>query len=988
MISEIRPGIEAMSSREIETWIAAQLASRLRVGEGAIDRDGPISRLGLDSVDAMEMLGDIEERFGVRLDAEALFDGEPTLAELAMRLASSRGRAPRPSHSVRPAKPVAGRAPGRRAEPSSRRDARPHPFVEYVNPHLGAMLEKLDLAKSFARGEGCYLFDREGRRYLDFIAQYGALPFGFNAKAIWDAVTAVREAGEPSFVQPSFLDAAGELARRLVAAAPAGLGIVTFSNSGAEAIEAAIKLSRAATGRLGVLTTSGSFHGKTLGALSATGNPKYQEGFGAPVAHFDSLPFGDDRALEEAFARKPGYYAALILEPIQGEGGIVEPPPGYLLRAQELARDSGTLLVVDEIQTGLGRTGAMFACESEGLSPDIMTLAKALGGGLMPIGATLCRREIYSQAFATKHSSTFAGNTLACRVGLAALDLLEENDRALILQVAENGARLKAELLSLQARFPEIVTSVRGRGYMLGVELSADRKTWSSSLLGYAAEQDLLAPLVASYLLNVEGVRTAPTLNGSNVLRIEPPLVATWKDCEWFLGAFERTLSTLAKGDTAEFIGHLVGYDGRSAPASRSVRHVSSGRPRSFGAGKTASEGDGRFAFLMHPLDGASYKEFDPGLARLDRDQLRELGRRLVGELSPMSVGEAVVESRAGARASGEFIVVPHDAEELLSRSPEDVLGTIETAARSALARGAGIVGLGGFLSIVTCGGLYLRNRGLPAITTGNSYTVVAAEHAIRETCESRGVQPGGATLAVVGASGAIGRATSIRLASEFSRLILIGNPENAERSRRRLLEVASDVLFHLFRAKPGAESPEGGLLDRLEPLRRLLPRDASRAELMARVRETGAMEDAIVITTNAGDWLPTAEVVVTATSSVDRLIAPENLRSGAIVCDLSRPSNVSEAVERTRSDVQVFAGGVVRLPADSDLGVRFGLDPGYVYACMAETMLLAIERRYQDTSVGLNLDLDTIEELKALSQRHGFEPCVRESEAELAAAI
>src|SRR5262245_47989939 len=234
---------------------------------------------------------------------------------------------------------------------------RDHPFFTHVNPRLGRWMSQLEMDKVFVRGEGCYRDDQSGRRYLDFLAQYGALPFGFNNQYVWRAVEQLRDRFEPSFVQPSYLEAAGELAKRLVNVAPPGMQYVTFANSGAEAVEASIKLCRSRTGRIGVLAAKNGFHGKTLGALSATDKKKYQEGFGAPVEGFDYVPFGDLDALERALDGR--FYAAFIVEPIQGEGGIIEAPTGYLAEAGEICRRSGAKMIVDEIQTGLGRTGAV-----------------------------------------------------------------------------------------------------------------------------------------------------------------------------------------------------------------------------------------------------------------------------------------------------------------------------------------------------------------------------------------------------------------------------------------------------------------------------------------------------------------------------------------------------------------------------------------------------------------------------------------------------
>ena len=221
-----------------------------------------------------------------------------------------------------------------------------HLFTEYVNPHLGRLLEAINMDKRFVRGEGCYLYDADGRRYLDFVAAYGALPFGFNPPEIWAALHEVEASMEPSFVQPSALQAAGELAERLVSIAPAGLRYVTFANSGAEAVEAAIKAVRAATGRMGIISCENSFHGKTLGALSATHRRTYQDAFGAPVPGFAKVPYGDLEALERLLAQHPEAFAGFIVEPVQGEGGIVEPPPGYLRAAQELCRRYGVFFIL------------------------------------------------------------------------------------------------------------------------------------------------------------------------------------------------------------------------------------------------------------------------------------------------------------------------------------------------------------------------------------------------------------------------------------------------------------------------------------------------------------------------------------------------------------------------------------------------------------------------------------------------------------------
>lgn len=841
--------------------------------------------------------------------------------------------------------------------PGTDADSAIHPFDAHVNPHLGAMLRLLKLDKRFVRGDGMELTDADGRRYLDFLSGYGALPFGHNPRPIWDALDAVRRALEPSLVQPSRLDAAGELAARLLAVAP-GFARVTYANSGAEAIEVAIKLARSRTGRRGVLTTKNSFHGKTLGALSATGNPKYQRPFGAPVAGFEHVPFGDLGALEEALAAGADDCAVFLVEPIQGEGGIHVPPPGYLAEAARLCRARGVLFALDEIQTGLGRTGALFEYLREELAPDLLTFGKAIGGGLVPLAGCLSTREVFNEDFGLLHSSTFAGNTLACRVGLAVLDQLDRDGRALIAAVAENGAWLKAGLDALRGRYPDLVREVRGRGYLLGVELGGDRHAWPSSLFGYAASEGHLAPLLAAYLANVERVRVAPTLNGARVLRVEPPLIASRAHCEVFLAAFGRALEALASFDAGRFLGSILDGAPR-APRPRRLTPTVAPAPE---------PGDGRFGFLVHPLDLASYVDLDPTLEALARAELAEALGDLRAVFDPFVCREVRVVSAHGRAAYGELIVVPWTAAQLTEGPPERALRELRAAVDLARRRGARIVGLGAFTSIVTGGGRRLMDLGVP-VTTGNSYTVAAAHAGITHACARLGLRLAAQRAAVVGAGGAIGRAMSLLLAEGVRHLTLVGNPAQRPHVRdRQLRRLVGDLVRHLAdRSRRGQTFPEGSLA--FEVTRREgLPVAQAPVEAYEALGERLCAEGRVTL----GGSLREATLVVTATSALGALVHPEDLGRGAIVCDLARPRNVPPELVRSRPDVLVFDGGIVELPGRPDLG-PIGLAPGLAYGCMAETILLALAGRYEHLSLGADLDPDTITALGAEADAAGF---------------
>ena len=332
-----------------------------------------------------------------------------------------------------------------------------------LNPTRAQLLETFGLDVELAHGVDCRLIDTTGREYLDFLSQYGALPFGHNPSHIWLALDKQQSLLKPAMVQPLRALEAERLADRLASIAPGDLGVVTLANSGAEAVEAAIKLARARTGRDLILSTRNGFHGKTLGALSATGKPMYQNDFGGPARGFDYIDFDDLEALEAELVANHDRIAAFIVEPIQGEGGVVCPSDeGYLDAVIALCRKYGVLSVVDEIQTGLGRTGRLFACEGCKEAPDMLLLGKALGGGLMPISAVIVRPEVWDDRFGLLHSSTFANNNLACAAANATLDLLLRDDRALIETVAQNGHYFHDRLQALKQRFPEEVRGYAG----------------------------------------------------------------------------------------------------------------------------------------------------------------------------------------------------------------------------------------------------------------------------------------------------------------------------------------------------------------------------------------------------------------------------------------------------------------------------------------------------------------------------------------------
>ena len=404
-------------------------------------------------------------------------------------------------------------------------------YRQHVNPDLCSLLSLVGLDRKFVKAHGMTVTDDHGNEYLDFLGGYGALSFGHNHPEIAEAVRRVEEM--PNLIQVTVGALVGPLAASLAAIEPGDLSKSFFGNSGAEAVEGSLKLARISTKRTHILYAENSFHGKSMGALSVTGRTKYQKPFQPLVPDCHEVPFGDIDALAEAL--RADECAAFIVEPVQGEAGIITPPDGYLKAAEEVCHANGALLIADEIQTGLGRTGTVFAVEHDGAIPDIMCTAKALGGGVMPLGAYTASDVVWERGYGTAeacvlHTSTFGGNARAMAAGLKAIEILVRDDLAEAARV--KGAKLKAGLDRIAAT-TGLIKEVRGRGLMIGAEFYEPKV--AKKLSG-----EYLASAIAALLLNDHGIITAYTLNNPNVIRFEPPLIVTDEQIDYVLDAFEK----------------------------------------------------------------------------------------------------------------------------------------------------------------------------------------------------------------------------------------------------------------------------------------------------------------------------------------------------------------------------------------------------------------------------------------------------------------
>ncbi|MEV4442552.1 acetylornithine transaminase [Streptomyces sp. NPDC049577] len=367
------------------------------------------------------------------------------------------------------------------------------------------------------RGEGTAVWDADGKRYLDFVGGIAVNALGHAhpavVRAVSDQIATLGHVSNLFTAEPPVT-----LAERLLELAGRP-GRVYFSNSGAEAVEAAFKIGRL-TGRTRMVATSGGFHGRTMGALALTGQPVKQAPFRPLPGDVSHVPYGDAEALRAAVTEET---ALVVLEPVQGENGVIVPPAGYLAAAREITRATGTLLVLDEIQTGIGRTGHWFAHLAEGVEPDVVTLAKGLGGGL-PIGATLAFGTAADLLTPGQHGSTFGGNPVACAAALAVLDTIAKED--VLARVRRTGTLLRDGIATL--RHP-LVDHVRGAGLLLGIVLS---EPLAPTVQQAAQDAGLLVNAVAP-----------------NVVRLAPPLIVTDDEVETFLRALPAVLDAATAGE-------------------------------------------------------------------------------------------------------------------------------------------------------------------------------------------------------------------------------------------------------------------------------------------------------------------------------------------------------------------------------------------------------------------------------------------------------
>ena len=738
-----------------------------------------------------------------------------------------------------------------------------------------------------------------------------------------------------------------------------------------------------------LLALKGGFHGKTTGAVQLTHNPLFRypmEPFGIPTRFIPT----DIVALEaEVYAGREellkltlnqgqpelnlmpwNHVLGCFLEPLQGEGGIKPTPSDFLLRCRELADTEDFVLILDEIQCGMGRTGSFYYSEQLGVAGDYYLLAKSLGGGLSKIGALIIRKDKYCTRFGEIHSSTFAEDELSAGLALESILLLEEEN--LMHRASVLGNYLLKGLKDLQNKYPKIMVDVRGTGLMLGVEF-ADLARSPSPALQMLSKQNLLGYILTGYLLHEHGIRVAPTLSAPRCLRLEPAVTITEQNCNLLLQALEKLCEVLQKANIFHLTRFLIGRsDGDEAITN--FNH-----PLDWDAYDSETP---QVAFAGHFIQAHHMQLWDRGFGLFTDKELNNYMQRVYLHLEPEIYDRRTIYSITGQKVQLNFIGICVSSQQMYHHLRSDLAPMqkqMDQALETAATAKCQVLGLGGYTSIVTTNGQSLQPD-LMAITTGNALTVGMGWRAIRLAAEKQGIDLAQSCFAAIGATGNIASVYSELMAEDVPELILIGRPG----SEARLMKVAKQIYQQAWKRIQSALA--GGQSETLKGVAKVIfshpayrffqdsPELTSEqmAELHLALQKSEARPPIRLETDML--HLHEAQLILGASNTPEPLIHPDLISSSApvVICDISIPQDTDPEVLQL-AQVQVIQGGVVQIEKSPNFHIGgIPLETGLSFACMAETILMGLEGIQTHYSYG-RINRKQVKDMLTIADKHGF---------------
>jgi acetylornithine/succinyldiaminopimelate/putrescine aminotransferase/predicted amino acid dehydrogenase len=836
-----------------------------------------------------------------------------------------------------------------------------------LNEYRESLIEKFGLHLSPQSAKGNVITLSNGDKIYDYLAQYGALPFGHNPKFLKECAINFLSTDQINFVQPNIHPAASKLAETLTALVNSELYTrCVLTNSGAETVEAAIKLAKIKTRRKKILAVYKGFHGKTFSALSASGSHRFKMPNIHDDINYDYIEVGDSDGLHSKLASKE--YAAFIIEPVLGEGGMITVSHEFLASAVKLCEETGTLSIFDEIQTGLGRLGDICVAKQLNIYPDCLLFSKALGGGLVPIGAMIYKEACYDLNFDKKHSSTFANNGYASTIATATLNgLMSDNKSALkhVKKLSQHVDKLKDTLLH---KYSDIL-AVSGSGLMRAFTFY-DALAKNNILVNFCQNSGSMAYIICGFLMKMHKVYVMPLLSQPCSIRFEPPLNISYEDVDKFFAAIEHVCLLIKNGRYDMLFGTMI--EARGLPSVEKKYPVSFVPNVIMSDDESTNEGlikGKKFAFFIHSTSRDDLIHSFPYAIKENytTEQKIELADKIFEisriDYSPDVAVKFSVNNDKNA-SSGMFIFSPLAPKDMMNLTQAQRLDLMLEYIQIAKDNDVELVGLGAYTSVISAGGMTL----LPhlddlLVTNGNSLTALSTVESIFSIIGDKKVADEYAVI--VGARGSVGKVCVAGLAHRYGHLILVGRQGSEDKIKK-------DILPYLLESclDTSNKISAGSFFDKLKRV------------LTTRHLDVGSMDIddfyfelekiGLSIDSDYEASFLKADVVVSATSEGKAFLSTDYLKRSAIVFDAARPFDFI-----ANNDFTIYEGGLVTQPNTtyySDCNMVKS-PPGINLACLSETIALALDAAGDRVSLGKSVNYANASSILDIALSQGFTP-------------
>lgn len=836
-----------------------------------------------------------------------------------------------------------------------------------INEYRQNLLNKFKISLNPQSAKDNIFYLSNGQIAYDYLAQYGAVPFGHNPEFLKEAIQNYFSSNQASFIQPNIHPKVEEFATTLIESVNSNLySRCITTNSGAETVEAALKLARIKTGRRKVLGIFKGFHGKTFAALSASGSNRFKMPYIHDSDSYEYVNLNDTDALINKLSTNE--FAAFIVEPVLGEGGMLPATCEFLKLAVELCEKNGTMSIFDEIQTGLGRLGDICAAKKYKIFPDCILFSKALGGGIVPIGAVIYKEQFYDFNFDKKHSSTFANNSLSATVALNVINHLNNTENKIYENVNNLSKYLDERIRNLTDQHSDII-NFTGQGLMRAFEFY-NKEAQQNILINFCQNNGSLAYIICGFLLKNHNIFVMPLLSQPCSIRFEPPLNINSHDIDRFINALEEICKIIKNGRYDVLFGNLIDIDKDSLPdlsISFPVSYVDDTKiaeinyktvDKNLNAGKT-------FAFFIHATSAEDLVNTFPYSIKqnFNDNQLRQLADEILDiariDYSP-DVGAFFSVYNDKTYANGMFIFSPLSPKDMMRLNEKEKLDLMLEYLQVAEENGAELVGLGAYTSVIANGGTsILPHANNLTVTNGNSLTALSTVESLFSLIEDKNVED--ACAVIVGARGSVGKIAVSGVAHKYGNLILLGRPGSE-------LKIQQDIIPYLIQSclTTDYQISKNSFFDKLSSY--LSTTDYKKINFDKLVDDF--LELGLSLEVDYQIAFSKADAVISATSEGKGFLNTKYLKKSALVFDAARPFDFVND-----DDFKIYEGGLVRQPNEvfySDCNM-VKAPAGINLACLSETIALALDNTEEHQSIGKSIDFKKASNILNIAKKQGF---------------